>query len=50
MIIPAHNEEQYIGKTLQALHGQTFKPFEVIVIANGCSDHTAEVAAAAVIN
>jgi glycosyltransferase involved in cell wall biosynthesis len=44
VIIPAHNEEQYLPKTLQALHGQTFKPFEVVVIANGCTDHTAEVA------
>src|SRR5689334_22722484 len=44
VIIPAHNEEHYIGKTLEALHRQTFNSFEIVVIANGCSDHTAEVA------
>ena len=42
--IPAHNEEYYLGKTLEALRRQTCKAFEVVVIANGCSDHTAEIA------
>jgi len=44
VIIPAHNEEYYVGRTLEALHRQTCKSFEVIVIANGCSDHTADIA------
>lgn len=44
VIIPAHNEELYLAKTLAALRHQTCKLFEVIVIANGCSDHTPEVA------
>ncbi len=46
VIIPAHNEEYYLGKTLEALHRQTCRSFEVVVIANGCSDHTAEIAGA----
>jgi glycosyltransferase involved in cell wall biosynthesis len=44
VIIPAHNEEHYLGHTLETLRGQTCTAFEVIVVANGCSDRTAEVA------
>jgi glycosyltransferase involved in cell wall biosynthesis len=44
IIIPAHNEEKYIGETLDALKNQSYRYFEVIVVANGCVDHTAAVA------
>src|SRR5256885_9696710 len=44
VIVPAHNEEHYLGKTLEALQRQTYRWFETIVIANGCSDHTADMA------
>src|SRR2546423_1022907 len=44
IIIPAHNEERYLGRTLEALHRQTYSLFEIIVIANGCDDRTAEIA------
>lgn len=44
VIIPAHNEEKYIGPTLEALEAQDYGPFEVVIVANGCSDRTAEVA------
>src|SRR5436309_2760111 len=44
IIIPAHNEESYLGRTLEALTHQNYPWFEVIVVANGCSDQTAEVA------
>lgn len=44
IIIPAHNEEDYIGLTLDALRQQNYPHFEIIVVANGCSDTTAEVA------
>jgi glycosyltransferase involved in cell wall biosynthesis len=44
VIIPAHNEERYLGPTLDALEAQTYRYFETIVVANGCSDHTEEVA------
>lgn len=40
VIIPAHNEEKYIRTTLHSLQLQTFQDFEVIVVANGCSDGT----------
>jgi len=44
VIIPAHNEEDYLTATLDALKRQNYGNFEVIVVANGCSDRTAEVA------
>jgi glycosyltransferase involved in cell wall biosynthesis len=44
VIIPAHNEEGYLGQTLEALKEQTYGWFEVVVVANGCTDRTAEVA------
>jgi glycosyltransferase involved in cell wall biosynthesis len=44
VIIPAHNEEQYLRATLDSLHRQDYPPREIIVIANGCNDRTADVA------
>ena len=45
VIIPASNEAGYIGaclKAVQATDGAT--PFETIVVANGCTDSTADLA------
>ena len=44
VIIPAHNEEAYIRQTLNAVNRQNYRPFEIIVVANGCTDRTAGVA------
>ncbi len=44
IIIPAHNEETYLPATLEALRRQNYPWFEVIVVANGCTDKTAEAA------
>ena len=44
VIIPACNEEKYIKKTLNSLKNQTTSQFEVIVVCNGCTDNTKEVA------
>lgn len=44
VIIPAHNEEDYLGATLDALNRQLSPPHEVLVVANGCTDRTIEVA------
>src|SRR5215831_8074644 len=44
VIVPAHNEENYLGATLDALGQPDHGWFEVIVIANGCTDATAKVA------
>lgn len=44
IIIPAHNEQDYIGETLEALLKQEYPRFEILVVANGCTDQTCEVA------
>lgn len=48
VIIPAHNEERYIGKCLEAIirAAENVKPLEteMIVVANRCTDKTAEIA------
>ncbi len=41
IIIPAYNEEKYIERTLQSLQGSGA---EIIVVCNGCTDKTEEVA------
>lgn len=43
VIVPAHNEEAYLAETLEALRNQNYGWFEVIVVANGCTDRTAEI-------
>jgi glycosyltransferase involved in cell wall biosynthesis len=43
VIIPAHNEENYIKRTLHSLKNQTFQNFEIIVVTNGCTDKTEEI-------
>lgn len=44
VIIPAHNEQDYLGRTLGALNYQDYPDWEIIVVANGCIDRTAEAA------
>src|SRR5947209_6662426 len=44
VVIPAHNEERYLRRTLEALKRQDYDWFEIIVVANGCTDCTADVA------
>jgi cellulose synthase/poly-beta-1,6-N-acetylglucosamine synthase-like glycosyltransferase len=46
-VIPARNEENFIGRTLAALFGQHSRPSKVIVVNDGSTDRTAEVASAA---
>ncbi|MBI2644574.1 glycosyltransferase [Candidatus Uhrbacteria bacterium] len=46
VVIPAYNEEQYIGGALAALCKQTFSRdmFEIIVVDNASTDHTSDIA------
>lgn len=46
VIIAAHNEQAVIGACLDALRRQGVDDLQVIVSANGCTDRTADVAAA----
>ena len=46
VVIPAHNEAQVVGRLLsQLVSSAGTDEFDVVVVANGCTDHTAEVAA-----
>lgn len=44
VLIPAHEEAGSIGQTIEALFAQTRRPNRIVVIPNGCSDETAEIA------
>ncbi|MRJ76492.1 glycosyltransferase [Aeromicrobium sp. SMF47] len=43
IVIPAHDEERVIGRTLGALLDGSGR-FDVVVVCNGCTDRTADVA------
>lgn len=46
IVIPAHNEERVLGRLLGQLVPTTHAAeFDIIVVANGCTDRTAEIAA-----
>lgn len=47
VLVPAHNEEMAIGETLASLFRQSRRPDRVIVVADNCTDRTAELARAA---
>jgi cellulose synthase/poly-beta-1,6-N-acetylglucosamine synthase-like glycosyltransferase len=47
ILIPAHDEEGGIGKTVSGLLAEITDGDRIIVIADNCSDHTADVARAA---
>ncbi len=45
-IVPAHNEEKIISKTIYSLSGLIYpkKNYDVFVIADNCTDQTAQIA------
>lgn len=43
-LIPAHDEAESIAATIEALLAQERVPDEIVVLPNGCSDETAEIA------
>lgn len=44
VVIRAKNEARYIGETLEAVQGQRYRDFEVIVVDSGSTDPTPEIA------
>ncbi len=44
VIIPMHNAEKYIGQCLDSVFSQTYQNLEVIVIDDGSTDKSAEIA------
>ena len=43
IIIPAYNEEQFIGLTLDSLVNQTILPSKIIVVDDNSTDATSEI-------
>ncbi|MEV0675830.1 glycosyltransferase family 2 protein [Actinosynnema sp. NPDC050436] len=46
MVIPAHNEEASIADTIRSCRAQSYPIDQIIVVADNCSDRTAEIARA----
>ena len=46
-VVPARNEEQFLGKALSALRSQHHAPRKIVVVNDGSTDSTAEIARAA---
>ncbi len=44
VVIPALNAERFIGAAIESVHAQTLQVSEIIVVDNGCTDRTAEIA------
>jgi glycosyltransferase involved in cell wall biosynthesis len=44
IVVPARNEESSLGNCLQSLTAQTGVTFEIIVVDDGSTDHTSEIA------
>ena len=44
VIVPAHNSAGYLGRGLRTILDQSFKDYELIVVADACDDRTAKVA------
>lgn len=43
VIVPVYNIEQYIGKCLDSIIGQTLKEIEIIVVDDGSTDDSSRI-------
>lgn len=43
VVIPLYNKEQSIAKTLDSVMAQTYRDFEVVIVNDGSTDHSAQV-------
>jgi len=44
IVIPAHNEANFIGQTLQSLVDQSLRPHKLVVVDDSSTDNTSEIA------
>lgn len=47
VLIPAHNEEDCLGATIESLRQQSHAPARIVVVADNCTDATVQIAEAA---
>lgn len=43
IVIPAHNEELYLAKTVESLINQSLRPFKLVLVNDNSSDKTGEI-------
>ena len=44
VIVPLYNKEQYVHRSLESIHAQTFSDYEVIIVDDGSTDSGPEIA------
>ncbi len=44
VIMPAHNEERFLGAAVASVEKQTYRPIELIIVDDGSTDRTTEIA------
>lgn len=44
VIIPVHNSEQFLAETIESVLAQSYRPIEVIVVDDGSTDESANIA------
>jgi len=44
VVIPPYNAENFLKRNLDSISTQTLKPFEIIIVDDGSTDQTAEIA------
>jgi glycosyltransferase involved in cell wall biosynthesis len=44
LVVPVHNAERYLGEALESLFALEYQPFEVIVVDDGSTDSSSDVA------
>jgi len=44
VVLPVYNGEKWLGEAIKSIMDQTYKDFECLIICNGCTDKSADIA------